>query len=736
MKKQVLYLLIFTFFSGFSFSQTSEKEEPYSFKNFKKQEIPFLELAKPDLTQIKLEDNKKLQFAKKIEITIPVKNKKNIYLKNDEFSIWRFGICAKDAISLNLTFSEFKIPKGSKLFVYSANKMSILGDFSSKNNTGSGIFPVLPIYSDSIIIEYFELNNSEFSSKLAIKSVGYGFIDLRENRSKSGSCNVDIRCELGLPWYLEKRGIAKMFIDNEFFCTGSLVNNTRNDETPYFLTANHCVSRESSANNTVFYFNYENLECGNASVGLFQTISGANLVATPEKDNQLDFSLLKLSEKVPDTFLPYYAGWDLSNSAVNKSVSIHHPDGDTKKISFANTALQTASYTGYIASTHWKINKWDIGTTESGSSGAPLFDENRRIVGILTGGTASCTALNESDYFAKFATAWSYYSEPNRQLKKWLNPDNENITTLNAFEPFPLTSENNAGIIEFISPQQVVCFGKNITAKVLIRNFSFTDLTTLKLKLKINDNLIDSIAWTGNLNSYETDFVEFKKFQMPEGNHKLTILISNPNNTTDAVMANDTLSCFFSVSEANYFKLKIETDNYGYETTWKIVNKAKETIFSGGPYASNSTFNYDICLEDSCATLIIYDAAADGVCCKYGNGLFEITNNSNSIIYESPPFTDSISFSFCSKIIEQDTTQNIFIYPNPMFENINVTYSNLSNLKYELYTLTGILLQVGIVSENNASITLNDFNSGAYIIRFFDNDLYEIFFKIIKINRK
>lgn len=738
MKKRTFYLFIFIFLflSEISLSQTVDIEKPYSFSHARKGKIHFVELEKPNLEQIKHENNKKLQFAKKIETSIAVKSKNNSFFKNAEISIWQLGICAKEAISLNLSFSDFRIPKGAKLFVYSADKKTVLGAFTSNTVAENGIYPIIPIYSDSIVIEYTELNNSEFGSNLSVKSVGYGFLDLRESHSKSGSCNVDVRCELGLPWYLEKRAIAKMFIDNEFFCTGSLINNTKNDETPYFLTANHCVSNQNSASNTVFYFNYENTECEGSSVALFQTISGASLIATPANDNLLDFSLLKLSVKVPQAFLPYYAGWDISSSIVNQSVSIHHPDGDAKKISFASTPLQTASYTGYIASTHWKVSKWDIGTTESGSSGAPLFNQNHNIVGILTGGSASCTATNESDYFAKFSTAWSYYPESNRQLKAWLNPDNENINYLNAYEPFPLSTENNAEIVEFILPQKVVCFGKDFTTKVLIRNLSFIDLNTLKLKLKINGQLLDSVNWIGNLKSYESDFIEFKNLQMPEGNYKLTVTIENVNNTSDQEPKNDTLSYFLSVSDANYFRLNIKTDDYGYETTWKIINSAKETIFSGGPYANNFSASYDICLQDSCATLIVYDAASDGICCNYGNGSVEILNNLNTAIYQAPSFTDSVHFSFCGKIIEPDTTQSISIYPNPFFENLTVVSSNLSNLKYEFYSLAGVLLYVGVVADENTRITLNSFDSGVYIIRFYDDNTFEKYFKIVKLNRK
>ena len=40
--------------------------------------------------------------------------------------------------------------------------------------------------------------------------------------------------------------------------------------------------------------------------------------------------------------------------------------------------------------THTAQIDWDDGTTEPGSSGSPLFDQNHRVIGQLHGGYAAC----------------------------------------------------------------------------------------------------------------------------------------------------------------------------------------------------------------------------------------------------------------------------------------------------------------------------------------------------------
>ena len=87
-----------------------------------------------------------------------------------------------------------------------------------------------------------------------------------------------------------------------YSCTGSLVNNVRQDETPYFLTANHCISTDDLAKTLVTYFNYENTECGGDDATMDQSLSGAELVAN---NDDSDFSLLKLTEYPPNEYEPY-----------------------------------------------------------------------------------------------------------------------------------------------------------------------------------------------------------------------------------------------------------------------------------------------------------------------------------------------------------------------------------------------------------------------------------------------
>jgi hypothetical protein len=72
--------------------------------------------------------------------------------------------------------------------------------------------------------------------------------------------------------------------------------------------------------------------------------------------------------------------------------------------------------------------------TEGGSSGSPLFNNDGRIIGTLTGGYSACDSSgvvgpNKPDYFGKFSYHWeSNGTADTCQLKPWLDPDNTGIT--------------------------------------------------------------------------------------------------------------------------------------------------------------------------------------------------------------------------------------------------------------------------------------------------------------------
>lgn len=438
-------LLIINLFASVK-AQISSGGIPYSFGNNIKSELLVESLAgfsESDLEVIESKDLpgllKPYRFAAEIPVELNSDNSGIWELLPNGSRLWRLGIKSEGALSLNIIFNNYRLPEGGQLFIYNPDRSMVYGAFTSINNKESGILALTPVIGDQIIIEYYEPFYAEFRADLEIEQIAYdykGFYSLMNKSGdygRSGACNVDINCEEGQDWQLEKRSVCKFITRGIKLGTGTLVNNTKLNSKPYFLTANHVVGVDQEASTILLFFSYESPECGGADGPLIYSLSGSDILAT---NNKLDFSLVELSVKPPRVYQPFYAGWDILGNGPSKGVCIHHPRGDVKKISIENNPVVTGNYgSGFDRFTHWRVTAWDVGTTEPGSSGSPLFNEFHYLIGDLTGGDASCE-YNFDDFFQKLSRSWADYPEPEKQLKVWLDPDNTGVTQLGGYDPY------------------------------------------------------------------------------------------------------------------------------------------------------------------------------------------------------------------------------------------------------------------------------------------------------------
>ena len=262
-------------------------------------------------------------------------------------------------------------------------------------------------------------------------SHGYRFFG--EVRAKQGSCNIDIVCNEADPYRDQARSVGVYTLNGVFNCTGSLLNNTAGDFRPFFLTADHCGVSAGNASTVVVYWNYESPSCGQLSGGsLDDNQSGSTLLAN---DFPSDFALLELDAMPDPSSNVYYAGWDVSGDTPQSVVGIHHPSTDEKAIAIEGDTLLSVDI-GRGGQTHWRVNAWDQGTTEPGSSGSCIFDQtSKACVGKLTGGFASCSSPNEFDVYGKLSVSWTGGGTDNTRLSNWLDPIDSRVTSLAGANP-------------------------------------------------------------------------------------------------------------------------------------------------------------------------------------------------------------------------------------------------------------------------------------------------------------
>jgi len=467
--RYILFVVLLYGLTLRSSGQLSYGGIPASFSLLKKAvyTIPVIEMEPVDNNQLLIDEQsdpnnlKSFYFAKSFNVDIAPEFSGRWEVK-DDMKIWRLGLRSKGAWSLNLIFDRMSIPQGASLYIYSNDRSKVLGAFTSNNEQVSGVFSTYPIPGDEIVVEYNEPLESTYPGELHISSVNHDYKNIFGTRplGESGLCNMDVYCPDAAYYVTEKQSVVNLIVNGRELCTGTLINNTLQDKTPYLLTAGHCIENAADAQKTVFCFNYESPACGNGVSSLDgyadQTLSGAVLKA---RSDSLDFALIQLETSPPAEYRPYFAGWNRSSVIPASTASIHHPKGDVKKVCKDNDPPTIGSYNrDFISNSFWIIGKWEIGTTESGSSGCALFNQNQLLIGSLTGGTATCSNPT-NDIFSMFSKQWDFYKTSDKQLKAWLDPNGTGTLELTGLNPFDNNNScslfTNAGVGEKYTLQKV-----------------------------------------------------------------------------------------------------------------------------------------------------------------------------------------------------------------------------------------------------------------------------------------
>lgn len=367
-------------------------------------------------------------------------------------AIWTLEVESPQARNLNFGFTTYWMPEGGQLMVYSEDGRHYVGPFTDDDNKSHRQLWTPMVFGESATIEVILPEDSARLLELELTSVNHGFRNPGEpSRERSGSCNVDVICPEGDDYrdIINANGVIST--GGSTFCSGSLLNNTRFDGTPLFLTAAHCGINANNAASLVVYWKFENSFCrpvgvpagggvGDGTLNLFNTGSFFRARSTAS-----DFVLVELDSPVPEAAEPFYAGWDATGAEAEWSIAIHHPATNEKRISFDFDPTTTTNYLQSAINpngTHARVANWEIGTTEPGSSGSPLYNQNKQVIGQLHGGYAACSN-NLDDWYGRISVSWEGGGTPATRLRDWLDPDNTGLLAIDGFGGSPFQKDGD-----------------------------------------------------------------------------------------------------------------------------------------------------------------------------------------------------------------------------------------------------------------------------------------------------
>lgn len=450
-------LLVFLLLLSASFFAQENDAVPMSWsQNIRSTVIPIV-LPPLDLSETMAEDavndldkSQPWRYGVERELMVDVKQRGTRTLLDTGDKIWQLSIVSEDALNMSINFNNFYLPPGTRLQLYSGDKEDLSKTYTQFDNRAANTLGSWFVEGEEIWIEYFEPANVNESFKIEIGSIIHGYRmgvvnQFAETNTRglndSGDCNYDVNCPVGTDFDalkdVVKKAVALLNLGNGYLCSSVLLNNTENDKTPYLLTANHCLEGSNPALWSV-RFNWMSPSpiCGTEEdtpqVSNNFTLSGVEVRAS---NIQSDFALVELVSPIPNSWDIAFAGWDATDTKPDFEVGIHHPNGDIMKICRDNSGAVKENANGVAV---WLIggvsagtgDGWELGTTESGSSGSALFDENGKVIGQLYGGQAFCNGTesnNDYDSYGRFGVSWQAGNTAQKRLVDWLDPKNTGV---------------------------------------------------------------------------------------------------------------------------------------------------------------------------------------------------------------------------------------------------------------------------------------------------------------------
>lgn len=292
-----------------------------------------------------------------------------------------------------------------------------------------------------------------------------------------------------------------------------------------------------------------------------------------------------------------------------------------------------------------------------------------------------------------------------------------------------LTSSGCLAPQEFDAKVGIIDLGCDTEASpiILLSNIgTATVITSAEISYGIEGETPQTYNWTGMLNPHTDIQITLPIVEFEQESNFIVTLISINGTVDDNTLNNSStaLKTISSVYTSSALTLSLTTDDYGDETSWRLIdNSTGMTVIQGGGYSNNQTYSVSEELPDGCYTFTIYDEFGDGICCDYGQGSYTITSGSE-VIVSGGAFGSSESTTFgintTANVDSYNSFEKITLYPNPTNSILNINVTGTTELPENIFiynTLGQIVKNLKVNSSSDLSVDVNALSNGIYLIK-------------------
>jgi lysyl endopeptidase len=377
---------------------------------------------------------------------------------------WGYAVRVPTAVSLSFHALHVRLPESAVLTVRgSSTTVTYRGSDVHGTQLWSRIQPgdALQFTLQVALSQRSAVRLDIISLQAGYRSIGAGVHDqpyyrrLRQKTQLTGTtnsnCVQNYECSLTASNTPAAQATVGLVVANLYQCTGTLINDVPQDNTPYILTARHCETGRLGGGNpgaaadvTVYWDAVT--PCGSTLGALYDpgviTQTGATTLV-----EQQDAWLIRLDDS-PVVSDAVFSGLDATGDAVQGGYTIHHALGYDKQFTTWFGAAYPVQDSGALG-VSYESDFWETvnatGNIGPGSSGSGLFNQNDVLVGSLTlgrqttdtSGYGSCPeptppapdGANGAADFTRLAAVWNSVADATSStlpatLQSVLDPQN------------------------------------------------------------------------------------------------------------------------------------------------------------------------------------------------------------------------------------------------------------------------------------------------------------------------
>ena len=309
-------------------------------------------------------------------------------------------------------------------------------------------------------------------------------------------------------------------------------------------------------------------------------------------------------------------------------------------------------------------------------------------------------------------------------------------------EQGPVTYTNlstNDGAVENVVAPAEIC-GTTVDADFTFINNGGNAVTAATIEYGFAGQTPQTINWTGNLATFESEEISLTGVTVPSGGGTLNVTITDINGGADGNAGNNVTSAPVSITsstgQGTSYTMLVRQDRYGSEITWNIKNSSGATVASGGPYsdlAATGTQDHTSTVTLSstgCYEFTINDSYGDGINAGYGAGMYNLKTSTGATVFSSNGVYGSsqekpYEITSLAVGVEEIAINNLNIYPNPASDNTTIEFDadNAGTSMIVTNSLGEIIANNFNVANgfNRISIDCSEFANGLYFVTLSNN---------------